>query len=609
MTKIRQLDEHTANMIAAGEVVERPMGVVKELIENAIDAGSTRITISIEEGGLKKLTVSDNGCGMDSEDAQLCFERHATSKIRSQNDLWSIHTLGFRGEALPSIGAVSKVTIRTSDGEESTQVIVAYGRKESVSPYPCSQGTEITVEGLFYHTPARLKHMRSASYESSLIQDVIQRAALSHPDISFRFINDGKDAFRSTGQSDLLEVIYAVFGKNAVENAIECHFEDFDYQVSGYLIAPSITRASRNLMHLFLNGRMVRTYRLYKAVQEGYHGLIPDGRYPLCVLNIEMDPHLLDVNVHPSKWEVRISKEQQLELLLKEGVEKALHNEEVIPEIRPEPVTYFQPISFDQELFETAKEPEVNLSEQKKEEPVQKEPAVQESFAFRSYADKEIRKEVEEDEAILRAVYRKQEEKKQEEEEKIPFPQLSCIGQYRRRFILCETERGLAVVDAHQAKRRIAYEKTMRSFDSSTTMIDLLVPVTLHVQDDLYRRVNEINEAMASVSLYFEPFGDGTLIVRSVPAWLKDVDVQQFCTDLLDSVSDESTKDIIAGVRHKTALAATSHIGEKAVSLTHEEMESLLDQLKNCDNPFTGVSGGNIISIIDDAQLMKGFRL
>ena len=183
MSKIKQLDAHTANMIAAGEVVERPMGVVKELVENAIDAGSTRIIVSIEEGGMKKLTVSDDGCGMDSEDAQMCFERHATSKIHSSNDLWSIHTLGFRGEALPSIASVARVTIRTSDGEDATQVVVAYGKKESAGPYPCNQGTEISVEGLFYQTPARLKHMRSASYEASLIQDVVQKFALSHPEI------------------------------------------------------------------------------------------------------------------------------------------------------------------------------------------------------------------------------------------------------------------------------------------------------------------------------------------------------------------------------------------------------------------------------------------
>ena len=602
MSKIKQLDAHTANMIAAGEVVERPMGVVKELVENAIDAGSTRIIVSIEEGGMKKLTVTDNGCGMDAQDAQLCFERHATSKIHTSNDLWSIQTLGFRGEALPSIGAVARVTVNTSDGEDATQVVVAYGKKESAGPYPCNQGTEISVEGLFYQTPARLKHMRSASYEGSLIQEVVQKFALAHPEISFRLINDGKDAFRTTGQSDLLEVMYAVFGRSAVENAIECHLEDFDYQVNGYVIAPSVTRASRNLMHIFLNGRMVKTYRLYKAVQEGYYGLIPDGRYPLCVLNIEMDPHLLDVNVHPSKWEVRISKEQQLELLIKEGVGKLLHSQEIIPESKPEPITYFQPISldFDEVQYESEK-PSVNL---------RKAPETT-SVAMKAFVKEAIRTESAQDEQILRQLHQKLEEKekKEEEEERIPLPELSVIGLYRKRFILCETPKGLAVIDAHQARRRIAYESVIGQMDASAAMVDLLVPVTLHVSDDLCRRLDEINSLLQDTKLQFEMFGEDALLVRSIPSWMQGINVEQFCIDLLDGIRDESSVQIRQKIRHKIASSATRNLSEKQTSFTVDEMKSLLERLRSCDNPFTGVNGGTIIQIVDDSQLMKGFSL
>lgn len=603
MSKIKQLDAHTANMIAAGEVVERPMGVVKELVENAIDAGSTRIIVSIEEGGMKKLTVSDDGCGMDSEDAQMCFERHATSKIHSSNDLWSIHTLGFRGEALPSIASVARVTIRTSDGEDATQVVVAYGKKESAGPYPCNQGTEISVEGLFYQTPARLKHMRSASYEASLIQDVVQKFALSHPEISFRLINDGRDAFRTSGQSDLLEVMYAVFGRSAVENAVACSFEDFDYQVSGYVVAPNVTRASRNLMHIFLNGRMVRTYRLYKAVQDGYHGLIPDGRYPLCVLNIEMDPHLLDVNVHPSKWEVRISKEIQLELLLKEGVAKALHQEEIIPENKPEPMTYFQPISLDfDEVQSVSEKPSVNLG------PVKKAASV----AMNAFVKEEIRRESAQDEAVLRALHEKMEVQKikeEEKEERVPLPQLYVIGQYRKRFILCETQKGLAIVDGHQARRRTAYEKILKQMDASTTMIDLLVPVTIHVSDDICARLDEINALLKDLSLQMEMFGEDTLLIRSIPSWMKDGNVESFMEDLLESIKDDTSASVIRDIRHKTAAALSADLSQKQMSMTMDEMKLLIDQLSECDNPYVGVSGGAIIQIVDDGQLMKGFSL
>lgn len=610
MSKIKQLDAHTTNMIAAGEVVERPMGVVKELVENAIDAGSTRITVSIEEGGMKKVTITDNGCGMDAADAEMCFQRHATSKIHSENDLWSIHTLGFRGEALPSIAAVSKVTIVTSDGNDSTRIEVAYGKKESASPYPCNQGTEISVEGLFYHTPARLKHMRSASYESSLIQDVVQKFALSHPEISFRLVNDGRDAFRTSGQGDLLEVMFAVFGRATVENAVEVSFEDFDYSVKGYIVKPSITRASRNLMHIFLNGRMVKTYRLFKAVQDGYTGLIPEGRYPVCVLNIEMDPHLLDVNVHPSKWEVRISKEIQLEVLLKDGVRKALNNEEVIEEVKAEPVTYYQPISFDTEDLERTVKPSVSLKSAA--EPLSITAKEEKSTFTPSFDVEAIRKEAEEDAKFLQSLTETLEEKKEkrEQEEDIPvFPSMTVIGQFRKRYIVCECERGLAVVDAHEARRKTFYEKAEEKIKNCVTMEELLVPVTLHVNDDLYQRCEEINSVTKTVSITFEPFGEGTFLVRSLPSWVKNINIEQFLQDILDSFHEETTEEIMKNMQKKAAMAASRNVSKKNETLSKEDMEVILDDLQKCRNPFTSLSGNPIVVIIDEKQFLKGFGL
>lgn len=604
MSKIKQLDAHTTNMIAAGEVVERPMGVVKELVENAIDAGSTRITVSIEEGGMKKVTITDNGCGMDSQDAEMCFQRHATSKIHTENDLWSIHTLGFRGEALPSIAAVSKVTIVTGDGNDCTKIEVAYGKKESACSYPCNQGTEISVEGLFYHTPARLKHMRSASYEASLIQDVVQKFALSHPEISFRMINDGKDAFRTSGQGDLLEVMFAVFGRSTVENAMEVSFEDFDYTVKGYIIKPSVTRATRNMMHIFLNGRMVKTFRLFKAVQDGYAGLIPEGRYPICVVNIEMDPHLLDVNVHPSKWEVRISKEIQLEALLKDGIKKALNNEEVIEEVKAEPVTYYQPISFDTDDLERTVKPSVSLQSANTSASIVKKEESVPSFDVEA-----IRKEAEEDAKFLQSLQESLEEKKQkreQEEDQPVFPSMTVIGQFRKRFILCECERGLAIVDAHEARRKSFYEKAEEKIRTSTTMEDLLVPVTLHVSDDLYRRVDEINATTQSVSISFEPFGEGTFLVRTLPSWLKEVNVEQFLQDILDSFHEDTSEEIMKSMQKKVAMYASRYVSGKKETLSKEDMEAIIDDLKKCHNPFTSIGGKPIVIIMDEKQFLKG---
>ena len=609
MGRIAQLDNQTANMIAAGEVVERPMGVVKELIENAIDAGSTRIQITIEEGGLSKISVLDNGSGMDADDAQMCFERHATSKIHNENDLWSIHTLGFRGEALPSIASVARVTLNTSDGKEATRVVIAYGQKESVSPYPSNQGTEVTVEGLFYQTPARLKHMRSASYESSLIQDVISRFAMSHPEIAFHFINDGRDAFRTSGQGNLLEVLYAVYGKAATENAIPVAFSDYDYEVKGYLIKPLISRASRSMMHIFLNGRMVRTYKLYQSVQDAYDDFLPKGRYPMCVLSITMDPHLLDVNVHPSKWEVRISKETQLELLIKEEVYKALCANETVVEKRSEaPRTeYYQPLSFDTDEL-TIQKKEDPAAEVKKE--LIKETPVgtaKQEFILDEQARKEIAKEAAEDNAMLSALQAKVEEKSSYNEMKTtPLPLLEVIGQYKDSYILAGCMQGLAVVNQKAAQVRVEYEKLQTTLNDHPVMMDLLVPVIIHARDDEMQRIEEINQAMQELHLSFEPFGKDTLVIRSVPSWMKEIEQEQFLNDLLDAFIQEQDLHFAKTQKKQIALLASKnsvHIHQK---LTKEEMKNILIQLAECQNPWNDPSGRPIVMIIEENQLLKG---
>ena len=610
MGRIAQLDNQTANMIAAGEVVERPMGVVKELIENAIDAGSTRIQITVEEGGLSKITILDNGSGMDADDAQMCFERHATSKIHNENDLWSIHTLGFRGEALPSIASVAKVTLNTSDGKDATRVVIAYGQKESVSPYPCNQGTEITVEGLFYQTPARLKHMRSASYESSLIQDVISRFAMSHPEIAFHFINDGRDAFRTSGQGNLLEVLYAVYGKAAAENAIPVDFSDYDYQVKGYLIKPLISRASRSMMHIFLNGRMVRTYKLYQSVQDAYDDFLPKGRYPMCVLSITMDPHLLDVNVHPSKWEVRISKETQLELLIKEEVYKALcANETVVEKEAEAPKTeYYQPLSFDTDELIVKKKDEP-AAEAKEEESQEEQPVEtpKQEFVLDEQARKEIAKEAAEDNAMLAALQAKVEEKSSYNETKTtPLPLLEVIGQYKDSYILAGCMQGLAVIDQKAAQARVEYEKLQTTLNDHPVMMDLLVPVTIHASDDEMQRIEEINQAMQELHLSFEPFGKDTLMVRSVPSWMKDLAQEQFLTDLLDAFLQEKDLHFAKTQKKQIALLASKNSVHVHQKLTMEEMKNILIQLAECQNPWNDPSGRPIVMIVEESQLLKG---
>ncbi len=597
MGRIRQLDAQTANMIAAGEVVERPMGVVKELVENSIDAGAQRIFVMIEEGGIRSLTVQDDGIGMDAEDAQMAFHRHATSKIQTSNDLWSIHTLGFRGEALPSIASVSKVTLTTNNGEEGTRVVIEYGRTVSVSSYPSNRGTEITVEGLFYQTPARLKHMRSAAYEASLIQDVISRFALSHPEIAFVLVSDGREAFRTTGQGNLLEVVYMVYGRIAAENAIEVSFSDFDYQVSGYLIKPSVTRASRSMMHIFLNDRMVRTYKLYKAVQDGYEDFIVKGRFPMCILNISMDPHLLDVNVHPSKWEVRLSKEAQLEYLIRDNVRSALQSTVLAPQIRvrsEEPV-YYEPMSFESAMKEEKPVYKTEEAPVKKEEKPVKEEVIPQPA---------IREEIKEDNRILQSI---QEAEPQPKTETRQFPDMEVIGQLHEKFILCAVKDGLAVIDQHAAQERVHYEEFCRKLNQAPAMMECLIPLTVHASDDLVRRADEINESIADLHITLEPFGHDMFVIRSLPVWMQEIEEEPFLQDVLDEFRNDRNAKYTRLEKKRIATMACHHSIRFNHALTMDEMKEVVRQLKECENPYHCPHGRPTFVTLSEKELAKEF--
>ncbi|MCI5723409.1 MAG: DNA mismatch repair endonuclease MutL [Erysipelotrichaceae bacterium] len=602
MGKIKQLDTLTANMIAAGEVVERPMGVVKELVENAIDAGSTRIEVNITEGGIQRLSVIDNGCGMDSQDAQLCFGRHATSKIQSQNDLWSIHTLGFRGEALPSISSVSRMVLNTSDGKDATRVVIAYGKIESVTPYPCNQGTEISVEGLFYHTPARLKHMRSAAYEASLIQDVVSKFALSHPEIAFILRSDDRESFRTSGQGNLLEVVYQVFGRMAAEYAVPVNFQDYDYTVKGFIIKPNITRASRTGMNIFLNGRMVRTYKLYKSVQDGYEDFIVKGRYPICVLDITMDPHLLDVNVHPSKWEVRLSKEIQLETLIQNKIANILRTTILAPEaeVREARQEYYQPLSFDTDRL--IQEAEIRKEQQRQQIESQPHPQqpVQETIT--------LEKEIEETQQELQRISIQFEETYPEyKPQQQVFPPMEVIGQLHEKFILCAAEKGLVIIDQHAAQERVHYEEYKAKLNQDPAMMDCLVPITIHAGSDLVSRVDEINAAVVDVHVVFEPFGKDTLVVHSVPVWMQDLDETQFLNDVIDLFKNDRDIKYARMEKKKIATMACHHSIRFNRSLTMDEMKEVVRQLSLCQNPYHCPHGRPTFITLDEKTLVKEF--
>ena len=333
MGKIRVLDEHIANQIAAGEVVERPSSVVKELVENAIDAGSTRIDIAVEEGGLELIRVSDNGSGMERDDCEAAFFRHATSKISSSQDLFSIRTLGFRGEALPSIAAVSKVTCITATESQGLgyKLVIEGGSVKALDETAASRGTDIQVRELFYNTPARLKYMKTVQTELGHISDYIYRLTLAHPDIAFSLKHNGSQLVQTLGNGDMLQVLAAIYGTAVAKSMLPIQGEHLDYTIRGFIAKPETTRANRNGISTVVNGRYIKNYTLIHALLQGYHTLLPINRYPVAAFHIEMDPTLVDVNVHPAKLEVRFSKEQELIQFVEQQVKQVLDQQVLIP--------------------------------------------------------------------------------------------------------------------------------------------------------------------------------------------------------------------------------------------------------------------------------------
>lgn len=662
MAKIQQLDAHLTNMIAAGEVVERPMGVIKELVENALDAQATRIEVNINQGGTELMEVIDNGIGMDREDACLCFERHATSKIKTTEDLWAIHTLGFRGEALPSIASVSNLTLLTNNGEDSTRVEIRYGQRQSARPYPCNQGTQITVSGLFQKTPARLKHLKSIPYETSLILDVIQKFALSYPQVAFRLVHDGKEVFRSAGSGSLLEVMAIIYGRDLARQCIEVEGQDFDYTVRGLMALPSQTRASRNYMTVFINRRMIRSYRIQKAILEAYKNYIPQDRYPIVVLDIEMDSHLCDVNVHPSKWEIRLSKEQQLEFLIRDTLTRTLREHMQVPEVMRidtprEKVEMPQLFEVPAEsVKDQVREDSVEAKEWRRQAEVMNEQRQRESIAaslsreisqpqpLTAGKDKEeilpedlkgevmaklpdfsagspvkkntasVTETLSDQEPVSEPLDPRvsQTEATEETLQTVPrktFPQMQVLAQMHGKYILAQDEHALYIIDQHAAQERVHFEEVQQRFlDQEPVMQDLLVPIILEGSASVAARLQEMNELLEPMHIHLENFGQNSLICRQLPAWMSEIEEQAFLQDVLDLWKDGREVRAEDLQRHRLATIACHHSIRFNRVLSLGEMQEVIEQLAHCEQPYHCPHGRPTFITITEKQLIKEFQ-
>lgn len=607
------MNDALSNKIAAGEVVERPASIVKELVENAIDAESTSIEITLEEAGLTSIRVTDNGKGMSRNDATLAFERHATSKISNEHDLFRIRTLGFRGEALASIASVSKVKLWTSDGEtEGTEVHIDGGAVIKQSNAAFRKGTDISIEQLFYNTPARLKYMKTIQTELGHTIDLVNRLALSHPFIAFKLIHYGQIILQTSGNGDQRRVLNDIYGVAVAKKMVPFNGENADFKVNGFVTLPEMTRASKNYMTLIVNGRWVKSYTANQAVLDGLHTYLPIGRYPISVVNVETDPFLTDVNVHPSKQHIRLSKENELFSLLKISVHEAIKRSIIIPDaIKNEPVkqTPSEQVTMWNDIHpirEKKVEENISLPEINNEIKTVDTRPVQEKTIYPS-SSKEIIKP-DRPEKVFEEPVHKEEVSTPTKEKR--FPSLVPVGQVHGTYIVAQNEDGFYMIDQHAAQERIKYE----FFRDKLSKIDqderqmLLMPLIFHYSGNDIVKIQENIQSLNEIGVFLEEFGPSSYTVKEYPAWFPAGEATLLIEGLIEQVL-ESRKTDIGKLREDTAIMMSCKRSIKANHyLTIADMERLLDDLSIAENPYTCPHGRPVLIHFSTYELEKMFK-
>lgn len=625
MGKIVQLDEALSNKIAAGEVVERPASVVKELLENAIDANSTIVEIEVMEAGLESIRIVDNGDGILSEDVENAFKRHATSKIKDENDLFRIRTLGFRGEAMPSIASVSHFELKTSTGDQAgTRIVLDGGVIKELEATSSRKGTDITVSNLFYNTPARLKYMKTIHTELGNITDVVNRLALAHPEVSIRLSHNEKKILHTNGNSDVRQVLAAIYGMNIAKKMIPLEATTLDYKIFGYIVLPEITRASRNYISTMINGRFIKNYGLVKAILDGYHTLLPIGRFPIALLSIEMDPILVDVNVHPSKMEVRLSKEHELYEVVSESIKKAFKQLTLIPSGFTPPVKQ-QPKS-EQTTLDLDHVAEESVPQLKPEPALVKDLLLRNDIprtetiipTFEPIVNEQEQQEVHEDsfemfEPTHTSSYEETNDTYMEPEyvepAKTRVPPMYPIGQMHGTYIFAQNERGLYIIDQHAAQERIKYEYFKEKVGRvENELQEMLVPITLEFSTDQCIRINEYKHELEKVGVFLEEFGYNSFIVRSHPQWLPKGIEQEIMEEMIEQLLSMKKVDI-KKLREEAAIMMSCKASIKANRhLRNDEIQALLDELRKTTDPFTCPHGRPIIIHYSTYEMEKMFK-
>lgn len=589
MSKINIMSHRLANMIAAGEVIERPSSVIKELVENSIDAQAKHIEVEIFNAGRDKIIVKDDGDGMDEEDAKLAFKRHASSKLKDEYQLFKIKTMGFRGEALPSISAVSKVTMMTSTGNNQGSKVTTSEENLTVEPYQAIKGTTFIVEELFYNTPVRLKYLKSDATEVASCLEVMQRLALSFPSVAFSFYIDGKLSFSTTGRGDLLEVIARLYGNDIAKKMIKVDYSSNGFEIMGYIAKPEITRSTRYYMLTILNNRNVYLPQVQKAIISGYSDYIFNSKYPFCVLTFRVDYSLVDVNVHPSKKEVRLSNDKELsyavETMIKEALRKenAVH-EVILPHKEVESVSLFQEkeTNFDKSIIRPIN-PRVEIV-----------PMQEISFDLTEYDEEKVEKK---------------EEVNVVKEAKPVIPEFKVIGQILNTYIVLEVKDGFYLVDQHAANERINYEKFTKILHAKIEVCSPLIPIVLTLSPSDIKRLSEDKiDLLRNIGIEIESFGLNTIKISSIPVFIKEANEERYLEELIQQVIKNERIDLIELRKHVIATMACKASIKANDHLQIREMEDLIKTLFMCENPTCCPHGRPTIVHFTKYDIEKMFK-
>ena len=662
MQHIQVLDQVTIDKIAAGEVIERPASIVKELVENAIDAGATHVTIEIEEGGISLIRITDDGSGIMKEDIRNAFLRHSTSKIRNVEDLLHITSLGFRGEALSSIAAVTKVEVITKTKEAilGTRYVIEGGQELSLDEAGSSDGTTFIIRQLFYNVPARRKFLKTAMTEAGHVQDLLIRLALSHPEVAFRFLNNNQEKLRTSGSGKLKDVIYNIYGRDVASNLLELDYRQGGIYITGYLGKPLITRGNRNFETFFVNGRYVKSTMISRAVEDAYKDFMMQHKFPFVVLHFQVDTETVDVNVHPTKMELRFQNQQEVYKTVFEAIHRQLLEPELIPQVEvPEPLT--SPVqekkktpSPDLKLVRRvmpsdSKEAAVSIATtpidsaaQTVPEPVKEEPHNEDYFIRKmrervmSYHNRNSSAEVKDQKKI----FRPEEQKKRIQtsvreattykinetpvvqkpeqlnlfEEKLLKREVRAeyrlIGQVFDTYWLVQFQDNLYIIDQHAAHERVLYERTLKEMKNREFTSQYLSPpiiLTLSMQEAELLKTHK--ERFERIGFEIEPFGGEEYAIRAVPANLFSIAKKELFMEMLDNLADglstNMTPDIIdekvASMSCKAAVKGNNR-------LSAQEVDALIGELLELENPYHCPHGRPTIIAMSKKELEKKFK-